>query len=631
MAWLLAAVAPSPASAAAVPAAGSWFRVGPPPGIASPLGLATAGERIVALYRDPTRLEPDSNRETTAGFLTLGPEGRTSGRFPPVAEVGPATFAGPTTVVVPIEPREGSTGALLRSADGGRTWRRVDPAPCGDDWVGAAPVAFDEGGVGLRVTRADGGCVWRSEDRGRRWSAVARGQRLVAPVAVGRRRFLAIGALAAEGGPLRRSEDSGETWATVPLPPAPPPGKVPSEAAVATRARAPVLVAAGGGVVAAGTTSGAALVSTDGGRLFARVALDTAAGRDLSGSFVTAIRAQADGSALFSIGSVVEPQCFLVRDVAATPAVCEPSGLLAGTAPEFLFGDVGGRPALIRRDGPGGSGQELVGGRTAAENRAGGQLAAYVRDGVLWVARRRGAWTRLRMPPGLDPLRVVAVGGAVVAIGEDGRLWRAAQGRWRFLVRVPGHVSAMTVVGGSPVVAGTAGIRRVSGDRLLRVRGRLAGFRPRMLAANDRVALAGDAEGHLYRSVDGGRGWTAVRGRLGGLEALAVTGDRSVVAVARRRVWRSLDAGARFRRGPRLPVSPRVEASERPALLAFRSRRQGLIAAYGRLFLTTDAGASVRRLPLPYGAGPSGVSWLRGGPVIQDDLSHDLLATSALR
>ncbi|WP_320668833.1 WD40/YVTN/BNR-like repeat-containing protein [Patulibacter defluvii] len=497
--------------------------------------------------------------------------------------------------------------------------------------MAAAPVAFDEDGVGLRVTSTDGGCVWRSEDRGRRWSVVAREQRLVAPVAVGGRQFLAIGAQSGDGGPLRRSEDAGQTWSTIPLPPAPPLGKVPSEVAVATRARGPVLAAPGGRHVVAGTTSGAALVSADGGRSFTRVPLDAAAGRDLSGSFVTAIRAQADGSALFAIGGTAEAQCFLVRDVVATPYACGPSALHAGTAPEFLFEAGGDRPVLVRRDGAGGARQELIGGRTAAENRGDGRLAAYVRDAVLWVARRRGVWTRLPLPSGLNPLRVAAVDGALLVLGDDGRLWRASQGRWRFLVRVPGQVSAMAVADRAPLIAGTAGIRRLSGDRLLRVRGPLAGFRPRVLAASGRIALAGDGDGRLRQSLDGGRRWSAVRGRLGGLESLTVAGARSVVAVARRRVWRSAGAGTRFRRGPRLPISPSVEASERPALLAFQGRRRGLIAAYGNLFLTTDGGASVRRLPLPDGAGPSGVSWLRGGPVVQDDLSHDLLATRALR
>lgn len=183
-------------------------------------GLRAAGVLAVAVAADGTL-----HAITPGGLSTSADRGETwrllsTERSVPLA-VDPRDHR---TLYARRRSAETGPGPLLRSRDGGATWKRFDPTS-----EGAQLVAIDPS-QGNHILLAEvsflrTSVVWRTDDGGRRWSSA--GLTCVFPTALavapgGREAYLggnpqcAAGTL---GGGLSRSLDGGSTWTEVGLAP----------------------------------------------------------------------------------------------------------------------------------------------------------------------------------------------------------------------------------------------------------------------------------------------------------------------------------------------------------------------------------------------------------------------------
>lgn len=657
----------------------AWRPVGPAPGVGDVLnagrrftngdssGLGSRGDVLVALSTTPRRAEGSSGAQAplvTPGVLLVTSTGITTGRLPASRRFGTPAVVDARTVVVPVE-SDDQRVAAMRTADGGRTWSPVTPPRCGTGAPAWSAVAFDGAGRGVALGTFDAvGCVWTSSDAGRTWRLRTDDVPLAAPAVAADGRLLAIGtpasasgrAISFGDGALAQSTDDGATWTAVPLPPVPPAEQppvrrdpatgtttpVPATPPEATTAAGPVLVGDGGRVVL-GSSTGALLMATDGGHVFTRVEVGARRGEETQPrrGIVVPLALPADGSALVSAlppgGS--EEQLLRLRDGSFSGAsplrVTDP---VVGVGPLFRATTVDGRRSLQRVGDDGSTVTELAGGRTAPRDVGTAGVAAVVRDGVLWSSRDGGAsWRTASLPAGtVSRVRaVVPVGRDLLVLDVRGRLQAVSPaGAWR-RVALPSGLGARALgrAGADVVAVGAGGIARsADGGSFRRVGGVATRRGWTRIAGGRRLLVVQDAHGRMSRSVDGGRRWSrAGRASRSAGRALGVGGTRTVMVIAERRLWTSRDGGRTFRPGPLLR-RPNEGWSGRPGSIVVRDDRRALVAVYGRLLRTDDAGRTVRDVPLPGGAGPETVSDAGGGRLlVQDDLSGDLLRSTPLR
>lgn len=169
----------------------TWTRRPTPVGTAL-LGVALAGDRALAVGQSGTILRGDGRTWTAV------PSG-TEGRLFAVA------LAGDGTAVA-----AGGFGVLLRSEDGGATWRNAAP-----DWAAILEDAVEPHLYAVRMVggavfvAGEFGLVLRSTDGGRTWSATRTGDASLFDLAVdGKGRGLAVG----QKGTVVRTTDGGATW-----------------------------------------------------------------------------------------------------------------------------------------------------------------------------------------------------------------------------------------------------------------------------------------------------------------------------------------------------------------------------------------------------------------------------------
>lgn len=610
-----------------------WGATGPAPGFGATLGLDSAAGTIVVLTRDRDRFTVDGG--DVAGFWLRGPDGLRVGRLPPSLNfedddrVRPEV-AGPGVVVVPLRTRTNAQ-TLQRTADGGRTWRRVAVPGCPIPGVVGEDRAYDRRGGGIMT--GSGGCVWRTDDAGAHWRVVARDADVIGIAWAGGETYVGVGATGGAAfygrGPVRRTDDGGRTWTTVPTPPRPAP---PGDAARPSTAVGPV-TSNGRGRVVVGTDDGAVLDSGDGGRTFARRPV-TAAATDGSGNDVHATAVLPGGDVVVGADGRLYPY----RDRPGLLGSTGPAPLpawLRDVAPVVSDGEtvVGmhgtdGRQSLRRFAN--GRTTELAGGQTSA-GMGTGTLAAFVRDGVLWTSRDAGRrWTRRRLPPTVRPRAVAADGADDVVLDRTGRLWRAGEGRWDALTRTGRSGTALlTVSAGTPIVGGRAGILRLSGRRLVRTAGPGASVVPVALAADGRRLVAVSYDGRVARSDDGGSRWSRGASVAGYVDGADVAG-RTVLIVAGGRARRSTDGGRTFSRGAALPATRASGATNHIGRVTFLDARRAVVAERAHLLVTADGGRTFRPVSLPYAAGALEAVWTPRGVLVQDDVTHDLLRTGPI-
>ncbi len=173
----------------AIPRVGAWQSIGPEG--ATVLGFAVDSSRPETVYAlTPGRLF----RSIDAG-ITWASHESVPGRFP----TGIALSPGNDPVLFVTDSSEG----LLRSDDGGKTWKRFELGGDIGESVTVDPSAPD------RVWAAVSDGIWRSIDRGETWELSFGGHAVLVDRTDGNRVF------AASTGGLFRSLDSGSTWQKV--------------------------------------------------------------------------------------------------------------------------------------------------------------------------------------------------------------------------------------------------------------------------------------------------------------------------------------------------------------------------------------------------------------------------------
>lgn len=255
--------------------------------------------------------------------------------------------------------------------------------------------------------------------------------------------------------------------------------------------------------------------------------------------------------------------------------------------------------------------------------------ATVFHDHHVVVRASGGGWTTTRdgrrvaalpaPPTGSPPRSVAQAPDGVVALFDDGTVWRLRDGRWALLVGAASIDPWAVAASGSQVlVAGRRGVARVVGGRLVReIRGddRAVGVAgaPRTLTprfehldvrGSSVVAWARDdsnGDGQVVRSTDGGRTWRQLRSLPTADDVQQLPG-RTIVASEGATLLVSRDDGRSFRVGGYVDVG--LDPGYSRAFVHFRSPREGVVAVPdGGAFLTRDGGRTFQALVRPGGAG----------------------------
>jgi photosystem II stability/assembly factor-like uncharacterized protein len=553
----------------------------------------------------------------------------------------------------------GAGCAVERTDDGGRTWARARLPGCGrrasQDGSGSRVLVVGERTVLASYDKR----VWRSTDGGNSFTATAvRGGPPDAALTpeVWFRVGWAGSALNPTGRIVERTTDAGRTWRALAIPAVLGRGgtRVPADVhgyTVAVRADGVLLLGAGRTVLAS-TDAGDHFIAHD---LPADPAPPPGSGRAAEGT-VKRFVCDAAGACVVSIGSSDATDIGRVLQAGAfgPPVAAPPEFEVSSPAPGVVVGlrFLGGgdykrgppRWELVRSDDLGVTpyrpAAEWYGGRMALD--ADGVLSSATPDGVLRSVDG-GATFGVPGVPG-DPSggAFVATAGGPVGLGADGGLWRLVGGAWTPAGRIPAPESSPALVD-----AGKDGVLVVGARRIHRLtpEGRVEELR-HPAAGRSRAALRVDGRGgtvllrgsradgsrpFAYRSADGGRSWTAIRGRAAALLAAAgpvrFLDGRVGVALRGDTLVRTTDGGRSFRPVAAVPVldateefGPDDEPLERGSFdLSFSDRLHGLVMTTSGLLRTDDGGRRWTPLPAPRDETPTKAVLRSGRLVLQTD------------
>ena len=455
------------------------------------------------------------------------------------------TFRGPTGFAVGVD------GTVIRTDDGGVTWRGLAPGTAGEltSVAPAGPKGFVAASRCGAFASADGS---RVTGRVVFPGASACGT----PVRDAAFTDAAHGELLGDRGAVVRTEDAGATFARrASLPGSPAAGGGAAPAALVRAPDGALLGLVGGDIVR----------STDGARSWALVARAGAPLTDVA--FGSPTQAYAVGSG----------QLLASADAGATWSVLPASGALGG-ARAIACADA--RTCLVSFSASPRVARTADGGASVADAVPTGGVVSDVAfasptravavgpDGMVATSDDAGAtWTGRRGGGGVALTGIAVARGAVVAYGPNGAVMRSVDGG--------GTWSAVW----APTTADIVG------------------------AAFPRPALgyAADANGGVFVTVNGGASWRRVPGGIGS-EVAGLTASSSGTAF----VWsdsamRRAPRGGRFVRVPLPYTRARVRSVQVSGGRVF-------LATSGRVWTSDAGGRRWRRMPLPSGA--SGVRGL---------------------
>lgn len=439
-------------------------------------------------------------------------------RNPPLTSAnlrGLAAVDADTFVVV------GNNGLIVRSTDGGATWRFVDSGISENVMAvwrrGTVLVAATGGGL-LRST--DGGATWTSVGPSDHFTDVTSGSTDACPEAPQPCVFYAL-----TQSRVYRSADSGLTWAS---------------AASGTNLH---VMSASGSRVIVGAFNRTVLISDDEGASFtSSTALPTNH---------SVQRVHTDGTRWYAAGSSMSNGQWVMR-FSESGSSWTTSASLDASMPVLSLGQIDETLLLVGTTGIYGS---TNGGVSFSRLLASTRMASVCRGSAATIAVGQNlyrstdltSWTQTdpEMNAGLS--RCATEGGAVVAVG-GASVWRSTDdgASWQRVQAVTSHgLNVVHREGQRAFTAGTAGLAYSSDDG-----GRT--WSPVPNASISATAFAADGDdwvvvgfgGDIHRSVDRGATWTRASG-TGSVTYNHVFGRGGVfVAASNEGLRRSTDGGA---------------------------------------------------------------------------------------
>lgn len=442
----------------------------------------------------------------------------------------------------------GTGGTVMRTGDGGRTWRRVAGVPRASQ---LHAVAFSANGqLGLAV--GDSGSFLRTRDGGLTWAYVeapSQGQslRAVALSADGSQAWVA-----GTGGTLLQSSDATATWRSVP-------------GILGGTVLEGIGFSADGRSVWAAADGGIVVQSADGGATWAK-APGIKGGEDLS-----AVSSAHDGRQRWAVGnkgalyestdsgaswrrSTQVPTLEYLNNVIFTPD--GQKGWVAGDTGTLLLTTDGGAHWEV---GVVPTGDDLYGLSFAPDGRVG---CAATDTGLVFRTEDGGlTWAPVGGPPRETTLTSVCFAadnrrGWAVGYGDTLLVTRDGGATWGLAENLPGNADLLAIT----------------------------------CTADGRQAWAVGGGGIVLRTKDGGSTWQKVAGQPGGPSlhgvAFAADGRRGWAVGAAGTILNTTDGGATWQKHPGA-----VTAGELETVYFLPDGQHGWTAGEGgTLLLTTDGG-----------------------------------------
>ncbi|WP_026910910.1 WD40/YVTN/BNR-like repeat-containing protein [Patulibacter minatonensis] len=487
----------------------------------------------------------------------------------------------------------------------------------GDDHYLLAPECGLDQGATRAIETTDGGASWGTAPTG---SCVA--QPTPANLRATPLTNEQVDGVATQTGGIERSDDGGATWTSVPFPGP----DVDADGAPVPVTRVPggvpQIVDAGDGRAVA-PVAGALLVTTDGGRTFARRTLPAIPGYELAKLRPRIVLCRTDGTCLVEVarpdgsapvdlrfdGTTFGPQ------QPAAPASVVPSG------GEGLVGLDGGR-GLVRSADFGATFETVAAPLRPGRRNVGthGLLALAGPLGLSVAATAEDpTWKELPLPE-QQVLQVAGTPDQPYALVDGGRILRFSGGAWAPVADVSAVApSTLAVSSSGPVVAGRRGVARVTGGRVVVADSpALAGRALTGLSARGRLVFAWGRTA-VARSRDGGATWSSVRVPATPVVDVQVLGTTSAIALGPDGLYRTTDAGGRFTRGAALPsIETLFYYGQNDPRIEFTTPRRGIVVTRDAVFRTGDGGATATLVPTPERARPTLAVPYRDGLLYED-------------
>ena len=125
----------------------------------------------------------------------------------------------PSYELPPLNPPRGIRGAIVKTVDGGRTWRATGPSGLQDNYFGH-PIVVDGRSPGVVYAGGSTG-LFASRNKGRTWSKLlpesSAGHISAVALDPARAKILYVGGWEGIGG-LVKTDDGGQTWSKLGLP-----------------------------------------------------------------------------------------------------------------------------------------------------------------------------------------------------------------------------------------------------------------------------------------------------------------------------------------------------------------------------------------------------------------------------
>ena len=489
----------------------------------------------------------------------------------------------------------GPSGVILRSVDGGGSWRRVPGVPMRSQFGAVTFLADGQRGWAVGAY----GAILRSADAGQSWQRVASVApesylRAIAFAADGQR-----GLAAGTGGTILRTTDGGKGWAR-------------AAGAAKTANIQSVAISQDGGRAWATTDDGTILRSADGGQTWRGaagivrdeaiqgVAFSADGARGLAVGDYGIVYRSTDGGATWQRVAGIDTEAWL-QSVAVS----------ADGARACAVGDYG---TILRTTDGGLTWREVAGEGVPTDQML--RSVAFASDGlhgcaagdygeILRTTDGGLTWREVAGPPTEQVLRSVAFEADGVrgwAVGAHGTILHSVDGgsTWRSAAGAPSTAGLHAVAfaadapNGCAVGAGGTILRNADGGETWQKVDHVPAT-----ARLDAVALSSDgtrgwavgAGGTVVRSADGGKSWmkTADVPAAVELESVAFTpdGSRGWAVGEKGTIVRTMDGGKVWKRVPGVPTGADLHA-----VAMSSDGASGWAVGAGVILRTTDGGKS---------------------------------------